>query len=118
MVAKQKTNKVISSERKKIIKGKSNVFDDLGYENAREHEIKAHLVGQIARLIADEDLTQREAAARMEIDQPQVSAMLSGHFRGFSVYRLMCFLQLLGRDVSIVTRTVTPRMSVAEELYV
>lgn len=114
----KKNQKGDSKRSDKIVKGQDNVFDDLGYENAREHEVKAYLVSQIARLIDDEDLTQREAAARMNIDQPKVSAMLSGHFRGFSVYRLMCFLQMLGRDVSIVTRIPTSRIQTTEEIYV
>jgi predicted XRE-type DNA-binding protein len=41
----------------------------------------------------------------MGIDQPKVSAMLAGHFRGYSVERLMRFLVALGHDVEIVVKS-------------
>ena len=50
-------------------------------------------------------LTQAAAAELMGIDQPKVSAMLAGQFRGYSVERLMRFLTALGQDVEIVVRS-------------
>ena len=79
-----------------VIEGSGNVFADLGYANAEEHQTKAKLVSQIARLVERQGLTQTEAAMKLGIDQPKVSAMLGGRFRGFSVYRLMCFISALG----------------------
>jgi len=46
-------------------------------------------------------LSQTAAARIFGATQPDVSKMLSGHFRQFSVERLMRFLVLLGRDVKI-----------------
>jgi len=86
-----------------VIEGSGNVFADLGYPNAEEHQTKAKLVSQIAKLIDRQGLTQTEAAIRLGIDQPKISAMLGGRFRGFSVYRLMCFIAALGGEVEIVT---------------
>jgi predicted XRE-type DNA-binding protein len=40
----------------------------------------------------------------MGIDQPEISAMLSGYFHGYSVERLMRFLVALGHDVEIVVK--------------
>jgi predicted XRE-type DNA-binding protein len=40
----------------------------------------------------------------MGVDQPKVSAMLAGQFRGYSVERLMRFLVALGQDVQIVVK--------------
>ena len=57
----------------------------------------------------------REAAELMGIDQPKVSAMLAGQFRGYSVERLMRFLVALGHDVEIVVK---PRTHSAAELRV
>lgn len=87
-----------------VIEGSGNVFADLGYPNAEEHQTKAKLVSQIAKLIERQGLTQVEAATRLGIDQPKISSMLNGRFRGFSVYRLMCFIAALGDEVEIVTR--------------
>jgi predicted XRE-type DNA-binding protein len=49
-------------------------------------------------------LKQVEAAAVFGMRQPDVSKMLRGDFRQFSVERLMRFLVALGQDVEIVVR--------------
>ena len=81
-----------------------NVFADLGLPAAAEHILKAGLVLRIDRTIRARRLTQTAAAAILDIDQPEVSAMLAGHFRGYSVERLMRFLVALGHDVEIVVK--------------
>jgi predicted XRE-type DNA-binding protein len=92
-----------------------NVFADLGLADASEHLIKAGLVVKIGRIIRQRDLTQAAAAHLMGIDQPKVSAMLAGQFRGYSVERLMRFLVALGHDVEIVVK---PRRRGPAELRV
>ncbi|MFN0106413.1 MAG: helix-turn-helix domain-containing protein [Bryobacteraceae bacterium] len=92
-----------------------NVFADLGLADASEHLIKAGLVVRIDRIIRQQALTQAAAAQLMGIDQPKVSAMLAGQFRGYSVERLMRFLVALGQDVEIVVK---PRKRGAAELRV
>jgi predicted XRE-type DNA-binding protein len=81
-----------------------NVFADLGLADAGEHLIKAGLVVRIGQTIRQRKLTQAAAAKLMGIDQPKVSAMLAGQFRGYSVERLMRFLVALGHDVEIVVK--------------
>ena len=92
-----------------------NVFADLGLDDAGEHLIKAGLVVKIGRIIRQRRLTQSAAAQLMGIDQPKVSAMLAGQFRGYSVERLMRFLVALGHDVEIVVK---PRKRGPAELRV
>jgi len=84
--------------------GSGNVFADLGLPDAGEHLIKAGLVVKIDRTIRQRHLTQAAEAQLMCIDQPKVSAMLAGRFRGYSVERLMRFLVALGHDVEIVVK--------------
>ena len=60
-------------------------------------------------------MTQVAAAQLIGIDQPKVSAMLAGQFRGYSVERLIRFLVALGHDVEIVVK---PSKSGAAELRV
>ena len=84
--------------------GSGNVFADLGLPDAGEHLIKAGLVVKIDRTIRQRHLTQAAAAQLMGIDQPKVSAMLAGQFRGYSLERLMRFLVALGHDVEIVVK--------------
>ena len=92
-----------------------NVFADIGMPDAGEHLLKAGLVARIERTIRQRELTQVAAAELMNIDQPKVSAMLAGQFRGYSVERLMRFLVALGHDVEIVVK---PRKRGAAELRV
>ncbi|MBE7463021.1 MAG: XRE family transcriptional regulator [Planctomycetes bacterium] len=90
--------------KRNVVKGTGNVFADLGYADAEEHQTKAKLANRIAKLIAQRKLNQGEAAKALGIDQPKVSALLRGRFRGFSVYRLMRFVADLGCEVEIVAR--------------
>ena len=106
------------SNKKQVAKGSGNVFADLGYSDAEEHQTKAKLVGRIAKLMERRGLTQKEVAGKLGIDQPKVSAMLRGRFRGFSVYRLMNYVAALGIEVEIVTKDRHQRPPEVEEIQV
>jgi predicted XRE-type DNA-binding protein len=84
--------------------GSDNVFADIGLPNAGEHLVKAQLVVKIDRLIKERCLKQSAAAALFGVRPPDVSKMLRGDFRQFSVERLMRFLVALGQDVEIVVK--------------
>lgn len=88
----------------RITKSSGSVYADLGLKNPEEHALKAELVRRIAAVMKDQGLTQTAAARRLGIEQPDVSKMLKGHFRQFSVERLMRFLVALGQDVEIIVR--------------
>ena len=90
--------------RKKYEPSGGNVFKDLGVGNAEDHLIKAQLVYKIDTLLKRRGLKQAEAAALFGVRQPDVSKMLRGEFRQFSVERLLRFLVALDQDVSIVVR--------------
>ena len=84
--------------------GSGNVFKDLGVPNADEHLVKAQLVFKIDGIMKGRRLTQVQAAALFGVRQPDVSTMLRGEFRQFSVERLLRFLVALDQDVEIVVR--------------
>ena len=84
--------------------GSRNVFKDLGLPNAEEHLVKAQLVFKIDTIMKRRRLKQVEAAALFGTRQPDVSRMLSGDFRQFSVERLLRFLVALDQDVQIVVK--------------
>ncbi len=84
--------------------GSLNVFKDLGLPNAEQHFIKAQLVFKIDTLMKERDLKQIEAAVLLGIKQPDVSKMLRGEFRQFSVERLLHFLVALDQDVEILVK--------------
>ena len=92
------------SEEPRYTESSGNVFADLGLPDADTMLIKAELVRQIDHIITRRRLTQAKAAEILGIDQPKVSALLSGNLRGFSLERLTRFLNALGSDVDIVIR--------------
>ena|SRR5271155_3641135 len=93
----------------KMTVGSGNVFKDLGFPNAEELHTKVGLAVAINQLIESKRLTQAEAAKRLKVSQPKVSALLNYRLEGFSVERLMKYLNALGSDVVIMVRKVHTR---------
>ena len=108
----------MSTRSTRSTRSSGNVYADLGIKNADEHALKAELVRQIAAVMEEQELTQSAAGRRLGIAQPDVSRMLRGHFRQFSVERLMRFLVALGHDVEIVVRPVPAARAKAAQLTV
>src|SRR5664279_1687705 len=84
--------------------GGRNVFQDIGVPDAEGHFVKAQLVFRIDTIMKKRSLKQVEAAALFGVRQPDVSKMLRGEFRQFSVERLLRFLVALDQDVDIVVK--------------
>ncbi len=78
-----------------IEKGSGNVYADLGFLNSEEMISKSQLVGRIAQTIKDEGLTQRAAAERIGISQPELARLLLGHFHGTSESKILEFVNRL-----------------------
>lgn len=81
--------------------GSDNVFADLGLARADEHLAKAALAREIAGVITRRRLTQTQAARVLGATQPKVSDVVAGRLAGFSMERLIRFLNALDRDVEI-----------------
>jgi len=92
------------SRKVKVEVGGANIFADLGLPHADTHFLKAQIVSEIYRLANERKLTQAKAGKRMGISQPEVSRMFKGHFREYSIERLMGFLTSFERDVEIVVK--------------
>ena len=90
--------------------GSGNVFADLGLRNAEKLKIKSGLVIEISKAIRRLNLTQAQAAERMGISQPKVSALLGGEFSNLSERKLMDCLNQLGYDIEIKVRPATKRV--------
>ena len=86
--------------------GSGNVFADLGLPNAENRHAKSQLAMAIGDTIAAQRLTQRAAAFKVGegLTQADVSHILHGRLRGYSVERLMDILTALGNDVSVSIR--------------
>ena len=88
----------------KVERGSGNVFRDLGHPDPQTHLLKAELVTRIDDIIRGRGLKQVEAAKLLGLSQPDVSRLLRGNFRDYSVERLLRLLTALGRDVQINIR--------------
>ena len=84
--------------------GSGNVFADLDFPDADAHLLKAELVSRIDGIVRQHGITQTEAARLLGLSQPDVSRLLRGDFRAYSLERLFRLLNALGRDVDIVIR--------------
>ena len=80
------------------------MFADLGHPDPETHLLKAELVSRIGTIIRQRGLTQVEAAKVLGLYQPDVSRLLRGSFREYSVERLLRLLTALGRDIEVVIR--------------
>lgn len=87
-----------------VIQGSGNVFADLGLANADEKQTKVRLAVALNHIIEQGRLSQAEAAKALNVNQPKISALAHYRLEGFSVERLMQFLNTLGRDVEIIIR--------------
>ena len=91
-------------DKMKIERSSGNVFADLNLPEAGLQLLKAELVTRIDEIIRQRRLTQLQAARLLGLSQPDVSRLLRGNFRDYSVERLLRILTALGRDVEIVIR--------------
>ena len=101
--------KSMKTKKVKIERGSGNVFADLEYPDAEAHLLKAELVTRIDQIIRQRGLKQVEAAKLLGLSQPDVSRLLRGSFREYSVERLLRLLTALGRNVEIVIREPRPQ---------
>ena len=88
----------------KIERSSGNASTGLGPTHADTHLLKAELVAHIDSVIRQRGLKQVEAAKLLGLAQPDVSRLLRGDFREYSVERLLRILTALRRDVEIVIR--------------
>ena len=87
-----------------ITRGSDNVFEDLGFPDAPERQLKTRLALAVNELLKARKLKQREIAELLDIPQPKVSALKNYRLDQFSVERLMAFLTRLNQDVEIMIR--------------
>ena len=81
-----------------------NVFADLRLEHAEEKQTKLKLAVALNRLLDRRGWSQAEAAKRLSVNQPKISALRNYKLEGFSVERLIGFVTALSCDVDIVIR--------------
>ena len=97
--------------------GSGNIFADIGLPDAETHLLKAQMVSRIQDILDGRHLSQAAAAALMGIRQPDLSRILHGQFRGFSVERLMTMLTALGCEIDIVVRAPGQPVRAADTIH-
>ena len=99
-----------------VERGSGNVFADLDLPDADAHLLKAEIVGRIDAIVRQRGIAQTEAARLLGLSQPDVSRLLRGDFREYSLERLLRLLTRLGRDIDIVIRR--PRSATGGKLRI
>ena len=83
------------------IVGSGDFLKDRGYLDPDEMRLKFALANEIAFIIEERALKQTEAAQAAELSQSDVSRIVNGIVKDYSVYRLMRVVTKLGKNVSI-----------------
>jgi len=100
-----------------VVQSSGNVFADIGLKDAAEKQTRVRLAVAINQIIEARHLSQATAAGLLDINQPKISALVNYRLEGFSVERLMHFLNALDRDVEIVIKK-KPRSKRAARIVV
>ena len=95
----------MSKDKINYTEGSGNVYQDLDYADAKERLVKAKLAMCIEAIIDKRKLKQVEAAKILGITQSKVSAIVNGRLKGFSMEKLIHFLNCLNQDVEIIVKT-------------
>lgn len=81
-----------------------NVFADLDLPDAVFLLAKADLAIEIGRVLEERGLSQAEAARLLRTSQPRISDLRRGRLEGFTLDRLVRFLNALDQDVEMRVR--------------
>ena len=100
-----------------VVASTGNVFAGVGRRGAEEKRTRVRLAVAIDQIIEARHLSPTVTARLLDINQPKISALVNYRLEGFSVERLMHFLNALDRDVEIVIRK-KPRSKRAARIVV
>lgn len=92
--------------------------DNESTADAEPRAVRVALAREISNIVSAQGLTQREAAELLGTTQPKVSALLAGKVEGFSLDRLVRYLNLLGEDIHIVVLPKPPERERARTLVI
>ena len=87
-----------------VVRGRGNVFRELGHEVADVEQCKAVLAAEVVKRLDGEGLTVRGAAERTGMAAADFSRIRNGELGRFTVDRLMKTLNKLGARVEVRVR--------------
>ena len=76
-----------------------NVFQDLGLPSPDERLAKAKLAYKISRLIADQRITQKDAAIFLRISRSKMTALRNGRLQNFTIDHLASLFRRMNSDL-------------------
>ena len=83
------------------VRGTGNFLADRGYADPEEARLKFLLANEVALVLEDRKLTQARAAELADLAQADVSRIVNGSVKDYSVFRLMRVLTALGKDIHL-----------------
>jgi predicted XRE-type DNA-binding protein len=92
------------SEKLKVVRGRGNVFRDLGHKNADAERFKAILAAEIIKALDREGLSVRAAQRRTGIEAADFSRIRNADLGKFTADRLMAIINRLGSRLEIKVR--------------
>jgi len=90
-----------------IHRGSDNIFADIGVSHPERVQARAQVMFLIAQIIRKRGLTQKQAAAILDIPQSKVSCLMNGKLSNFSMDHLFELLNALDTDVEIIVKPKT-----------
>jgi predicted XRE-type DNA-binding protein len=88
-------------EKLEVVRGRGNVFRDLGHENADAQQFKAILAAVIIKALDRDGLSVREAHRRTGIAAADFSRIRNADLGRFTLDRLMSIINRLGSRVDV-----------------
>lgn len=82
-----------------------DVWEALDLPDADDLRVKSNLAIAVERSMARLEISQKEAARRAHVSEADISNIIRGRFRGYSIARIQRVAQALGNDI---TMEVTP----------
>ena len=76
-----------------------NVFQDLGLPSPDARLAKAKLAYKINRLIADQRITQKDAANFLGISRSKMTALRNGRLQNFTIDHLVSLFRSMNSDL-------------------
>ena len=83
-----------------------NVFKDLGLPDPDERLARAKLAYKINRLIADQGITEKEAADFLQMCKSKMADLRNGRLQGFTTNYLSALLEKLEHHTELTSKSV------------
>ncbi len=86
----------------RVTMGSTNVFRDFGVPDAEARQARILLAATIMDIVQDNGWSQKEAAERFRTDSVNISKILGGRVRGFSIDRLLQLVANVGYSIDMM----------------